>query len=309
MRALDQAGIRSKRPLEVVCWTDEEGARFGRSMLGSSVFAGQLELDQALAQQDDAGMTVANALTEIGYAGEDPVPGPAPHAYLELHIEQDSVLDDAGIDVGIVDSSHASRVVAIHFEGRTGHSGPTPMNKRKDALIGAAQAIVAIDRIGRRHGPAARSSTSSIRVWPNRPAIIASSVDLRCNFSHPDDRVVDRMQAEIEGAAVTAANAANVAAEVIPLARFGNVAFDPSVVGAIDAAAASLGVKSMHIPAPAGHDAFVIASVAPTAMILCPCRNGISHHPDEDIDYARALPSVRVLAGAALALANGDDNP
>jgi N-carbamoyl-L-amino-acid hydrolase len=304
MRALNEADIRTERPLEVVSWTDEEGARFRRSMLGSSVFAGQMGLGQALSQKDDCGITVGEALTEIGYAGNEVVPGPPPHAYLELHIEQDSVLDDAGIDVGIVDSSCSSCIVAIHFEGRTAHSGPTPMEKRQDALTGAARAIVAIDQIARQHGPAATSSTSTIQVWPNRPAIIPSSVDLRCGLSHPDGRVLECLRAELEDAAAAAAAEARVTAKVSTIARFGDVTFDPAVVDAIEAAATSLGIESLRLPARAGHDAFVIASVAPTAMIFCPCRDGISHHPDEAIDYERVLPSVAVLAHAAIALAN-----
>jgi N-carbamoyl-L-amino-acid hydrolase len=307
MRALNAASIRTRRPVDLVCWTDEEGARFRRSMLGSSVFAGQLGLDQALALQDDRGVTVDEALTKIGYAGERAVPGSAPHAYLELHIEQDSVLDGAGIDVGIADSSIPSRIVAVHFEGRTAHSGPTPMAKRRDALLAAAHAIVAIDQIARGHGPAAKASTSTIRVWPNRPAIVPSSTDLRCNFTHPDNRVLDEMQAEIEDAVASAADAAQVAGEMVLVTRFGDAGFDAGVVGALEAAGAFLGVESMRLPAPAGHDASVIASVAPTAMIFCPCRDGISHHPDEDIDYERVLPSVAVVTQAAVSLANGAD--
>jgi N-carbamoyl-L-amino-acid hydrolase len=307
MRALNDADIRTERPLELVSWTDEEGARFRRSMLGSAVFAGQLGLDQALNQHDDRGVTVGEALMEIGYAGERRVPGPPPHAYLELHIEQNSTLEEAGIDVGIVDSSYPWCIVAVHFEGRTAHSGPTPMDKRQNALLGAAHAIVAIDQIARRHGPDTKSSTSTIQVWPNLPAIIPSSVDLRCGLSHPDDRILDRMLFELEDAVAAAATAAKVTAKVIPIARFGNVGFDSKVVAALETASASLRIKSIRLPAQAGHDAFMITSVAPTAMIFCPCRDGISHHPDEDVDFERALPSVAVLAQAAVSLAGVRD--
>jgi N-carbamoyl-L-amino-acid hydrolase len=307
MRALNDADIRTERPLELVSWTDEEGVRFGRSMLGSSVFAGQLGLEEALDRRDDDGATVAQALADIGYAGKRAVPGRPPHAYLELHIEQASVLDDGGVDVGIADSSNSSWVAAIHFEGRTAHSGPTAMAKRHDALAGAARAIVAIDEIARQHGAGATASTSTIQVWPNRPAIIPSSVDLRFNASHPDDRILDCMQAEIAEAVAAAAAGANVTAEIIPLARFGDAGFDARVIGAVEAAAMDLGVKAMRLAAPAGHDAFVVARVAPTGMIFCPCRDGISHNPDEDVEHARVLPSVEVLAQAAVTLAAAGD--
>jgi N-carbamoyl-L-amino-acid hydrolase len=307
VRALNDADVHTSRPVDIVCWTDEEGARFRRSMLGSSVFTGELELTQALLLTDDDGVTVGDALTEIGYVGEAGVPGPPPHAYLELHIEQNSILDESDVDVGIVDSSYPTYILAVHFEGRTAHAGPTPMAKRHDALTGAARAIVAIDEITRRHGPEAKSSTSSIRVWPNRPAIVSSSVDLRCNICHPDDHVLDGIKREIERAVEAAAAASNVTGHVVPAARFGDAGFDSRVVAALDAAAATAGIPSMRIAAQAGHDAFAIARIAPTAMVFCPCRDGISHHPDEDVDYARVLPSIAVLARAAVAVADGPE--
>lgn len=307
VHALDDAGIETERAIEVVCWTDEEGARFHRSMLGSSVFTGALSLEEGLAHTDERNVSVAQALDRIGYAGEAPVPGHRLHAYLELHIEQAAVLEAAGVDVGIVDSSYPIFHLDVHFEGRTAHSGPTPMEQRRNALTAAAHAIVAVDAIPRAHGPDAKSTTSTIRVWPNRSGIIASSADLRFDFRHPQEAVVEQMRAEIEDAVAKAARASNVDAYIRSRTRFGDARFDPAIVGTLERLAAALEVPAMRLPTQAGHDALVIAAVAPTAMLFCPCRDGVSHHPDEDVDRRRVLPSVRLLAEAALALAGPID--
>jgi beta-ureidopropionase / N-carbamoyl-L-amino-acid hydrolase len=309
LSALNDANIRTRRAVEVVSWTDEEGARFHRAMLGSSVFAGDLSLEDALSRHDDRGVTVDQALRLTGYGGGSPVPGRLPHAYLELHIEQNSVLEEAGVDVGIVDGSYPIYHMDVHFEGRTAHSGPTPMAKRRNALTGAAHAIAAVDQIARSHEPDAKSTTSAIHVWPNRPGIIPSSVDVRFDFRHPHMPVLEEMRDQIENAVAAAATAANVDTQITALTRFGDARFDSRIVATLEEAAAAEGIDSMRLPTQAGHDALVIASVAPAAMLFCPCRDGVSHHPDEDIDYPRVLSSVAVLARSALTLAENVTEP
>jgi N-carbamoyl-L-amino-acid hydrolase len=303
IRTLNDNAVVTRRPVQIVSWTDEEGARFHTSMLGSSAFTGLLRVDQALAKSDADGVTVAAELDRIGFAGDAPVPGPSPHAYLELHIEQNAILDEAGVDVGIVDRCYPIYHLDVVFEGRTAHSGPTPMPKRRNATVGAAHAIVAVDRIAREHAPDAKSTTSTLSTWPNRSGIISSHAEVRFDFRHPDVDVIERMRAEIEQALQDAAAAANVTATVRSLTRFGAWSFDDACIAAIENAARRRGVSHMRMATQAGHDAMVVAEHAPTAMIFCPCVDGITHHPDEDVQVERVIPSVEVLLEAMLELA------
>lgn len=303
MRALDEHSVRTVRPIELVSWTDEEGARFRTGMLGSSVFTGALGLDDALGRTDVEAVTVGDELERIGFAGDAEVPGGPIHAYLELHIEQDAVLDASDIDVGVVDRAYGVYYFDVSLRGETAHSGPTPMARRRNALLAAAHAIVAVDRIARRHQPGGKANTSTISVWPNRSGIVPSDVDIRVDFRHPDATALARMRDEVESALRAAAREANVAIQLGDPVRYGGNAFDARCMAAIERAAARRGIQTIRMATQAAHDAMVIGRRYPAAMIFCPCRDGVSHNPAEDAEKHRVQASVNVLLDAVVELA------
>ncbi|HET6449104.1 MAG TPA: hydantoinase/carbamoylase family amidase [Conexibacter sp.] len=303
LRTLDAHGVRTRRPLELVCWTDEEGARFNTGMLGASAFTGRLGLADALARADADGVTVAAALARIGFPGEAPVPGHALHAYLELHIEQGSILDASGVDVGVVERAYPVYHLAVAFHGETGHGGPPPMDARRNALVGAARAIAALDSIGRRHAPEARTNTSAIACWPNRAGIVPAEVTVRMDLRHPDGGALEQLRDEAVAAFAIEAAAVGVRAEVVSCTRSGGQRFDDDCVEALEAAARERGHATVRMATIAAHDATVIADAFATAMVFCPCRGGVTHNPAEEVDRERVLPAVEVLMDAAVRLA------
>jgi N-carbamoyl-L-amino-acid hydrolase len=303
-RTLDDAGIRTRRPLELVNWTNEEGARFQPPMMGSAAFAGVRPLDWVLGRADAAGRTVGEELARIGYAGPAPVGGRALDAYFELHIEQGPLLDDKGIPVGVVDGSYEVRGMNVVVRGETAHAGPTPMAARRNALVGAAMLIVAVNEIGWAHAPGGKSTTSRIEVWPNLAGILPDWAQVTLDVRHPQAARVDEMLAAIARAMRDCAERAQVQMEVVESWQFGSERFDPELVALVRATAGRLGVPSLDLPSQAGHDAYYVSRVAPTCMIFAPCERGISHNEAEDVALGDAVPSVNVLLHAVLERAN-----
>ena len=199
LRSLDDHGIATRRSLEVVNWTNEEGARFQPPMMCSLVFAGAESVEWALDRVDKAGVRFGDALQEIGYAGSEPVGGRALDSYFELHIEQGPVLDESDDDVGIVTSAYAMVGMRIQILGQTSHVGPTPMRHRKNALVGAAYMAVAVNEMGWRFAPEdGKSSVARIDVSPNLPGLLSDEAELYIDFRHPDPARLLDMTAEVE---------------------------------------------------------------------------------------------------------------
>jgi beta-ureidopropionase / N-carbamoyl-L-amino-acid hydrolase len=304
VRTLNDAGVTTRRPIEIVNWTNEEGARFAPPMLGSAVWAGVRTLPWAHARTDDAGRTVGEELARIGYAGTAPVGGRAVDAYFELHIEQGPLLDDKGIPVGVVAGTYGVRGMNVEVRGETAHSGPTPMAARRNALVGAAMLIVAVNEIGFAHAPDGKATTSRIEVWPNLTGILPDYAKVTVDVRHPEAATVERMVADVERAMGECARRAQVEMTVVERWEFGSERFDPELVSLIRRTAKDLGAPSLDLPSQAGHDAYYVSRVAPTAMIFTPCERGISHNENEATRPEDALPGVNVLLHAVLARAN-----
>ena len=304
IRTLNDAGVRTRRPVEIVNWTNEEGARFQPPMLGSAVFAGVRTLEWAHARTDDAGRTVGEELQRIGYAGPAPVGGRALDAYFELHIEQGPLLDDKGVPVGVVSGTYEVRGMNIEVRGETAHSGPTPMANRRNALVGAAMLIVAANEIGWSHAPEGKATTSRIEVWPNLAGILPDYAKVTVDVRHPDAATVDRMVADVQRAMTECARRAQVEMQIVETWQFGSERFDPELVSLVRRTAKAIGAPSMDLPSQAGHDAYYVSRVAPTAMIFTPCDRGISHNENESTRLEDSLPGVRVLLHAVLERAN-----
>ena len=305
LRTLDAAGISTRRPIEVVNWTNEEGARFVPPMVASLAFAGKESLEWALARPDKDGATLGGELERIGFAGPEPVGGREIDAYFELHIEQGPKLDAAGVPVGIVTGGFPTRGMRIEIRGETAHVGPTPMPRRRNALVGAAHVAVAIDEIGWRQAPSEGKTTAArLDLSPNLPGIISEAATLYCDMRHPEVEALATMEAEVEVAIANCARLSRCEIEIAEKWGFGGFSFDADLIGLIRGAAGNLGHATMELKSEAGHDAYHMVAVCPSAMIFAPCRGGITHNEAEDMSKADMVPSANVLLHAVLARAD-----
>ena len=305
LRTLDERRLRTKRPLELVCWTNEEGARFTPPMVASGAFAGVFDVDWVLALRDDDGKVFGSELERIGYAGKTDVGGRAVDAYFELHIEQGPILDAESVPVGIVVGGYAVRGMHVDVHGETAHAGPTPMDRRRNALVGAAMLAVAVNDVGwRYHASEGKATVPRLVAWPNKAGILAEYAQVTCDVRHAEPAMADRMWAEVKAAMPDCAKRANVEMRIAGEWQFGSERFDPGCIRLIREAAQQLGVRHRDILSQAGHDAYYISRIAPTAMIFTPCRDGISHNEAEHAERDYTVPGVNVLLHAVLARAN-----
>ena len=304
LRCLEDRGITTRRPIEVMNWTNEEGARFQPPMLCSAAFAGKVSEEWALARQDDSGMTLAEALDESGFAGSAPLGGRPLDSYFELHIEQGPELAARGIPVGLVVGSYASHGMRVEMTGDTAHSGPTPMAERKDALFAAALLIVGVNEMGRRHAPLGKATAPRLDAWPNKPGIISEKAAVYIDFRHPDAATTRTMAEEVERLCADVALNARVDVEICERWSFGGVDFDPGLLALLRRQAAELGSETLDLLSQAGHDAYNMASICPTALIFSPCDDGISHNEKESTRLEDQIPGIDLLLNAVLARAD-----
>jgi len=303
MRVLHDAGIVTKAPLELVNWTNEEGTRFRPAMMGSRVHAGDMTLEQALAVRDDDGVSVAEALTAHGLAGDMP-PGPRGWAcLLEPHIEQGPILEGTGQDIGIVVGTVQARYFQIVVTGQPSHAGPMAMERRRDSLATAAEIVLAVERIGFAGEPGGRSSTTWIVNSPNARGAVADVTRLHSDVRHEDPARAAAMQMELEAAVAAIAARRQVRIDIDPYTTFGPVRFDGGLAGVLRAAAAARQMTTRDMLAVAGHDAVMAARVCPSAMLFVPSVGGISHNPAEYSTPEQLAKGAQVLLDAVVRLA------
>jgi N-carbamoyl-L-amino-acid hydrolase len=311
IRTLNDLDYETEAPIEVVCWTNEEGSRFSPPMVGSGVFAGVFDLGYALERPDNVtGVKLGAELERIGFAGPAPAGGRAVAAYFEAHIEQGPILEDQRKPVGVVTGAQGQRWYEITVTGQEAHAGPTPMRKRRDALVGSARMIDAVNRIGLAHSPHACATVGFVQVSPNSRNTIPGRVFFTVDFRHPEDAVLTEMDKELRAASAEIASAIGLEAEVKEFWYFPPTPFDKSCVASVRGATETLGYPHMDIISGAGHDAVYMARVAPTAMIFVPCVGGISHNEIEDAKPEDLAMGCAVLLNAVLERANaGADTP
>lgn len=308
LRTLDNAGIATRRSIEVVNWTNEEGARFLPPMMASLAFAGKETAEWVLDRTDKEGHRLGDELDRIGYAGTHPVGGRPIDAYFELHIEQGPRLDAAGIPIGIVTGGFPTRGMRIEVTGETAHVGPTAMNRRQNALVAAAHAAVAIDDIGWRYSSGEGKTTAArLDLWPNLPGIISERATLYCDMRHPDSEQLAHMVQEVDIGLANAGRLGRCRVEIAENWGFGGLSFDAGLIALLRKAAAEQGHRTMDLQSEAGHDAYHMATICPTAMIFTPCRGGVTHNEAEDMTLAEALPAANVLLAAVIARADRTD--
>jgi beta-ureidopropionase / N-carbamoyl-L-amino-acid hydrolase len=303
LRTLDAAGYETEAPLELVNWTNEEGARFAPSMMGSAVFAGKLGLDAARARLDKDGVSVGAALDGGGLAGPAPCGARTYGGFVELHIEQGPLLEASGTAIGIVTGVQGIRWYEVAVIGQDSHAGTTPMRHRRDAFQATARLAVAIDRLARRHAPDAVATIGICRVAPGSTNVIPGRVDFTIDLRHPDEAALDVMEAEITAIIATLADETRLEVALVPVQKAAPVRFDPRIVETIRASAAAAGFSHRDMVSGAGHDAVNIAAIAPTGMIFVPCAGGLSHNEAESITEDQAGAGAQILLRTILALA------
>jgi N-carbamoyl-L-amino-acid hydrolase len=305
VRTLNDLNYETEAPVELVVWTNEEGSRFSPAMIGSGVYAGVFSLEQGLATPDNVtGVTMGAELDRIGFAGPEKCGGQKVAAYFEAHIEQGPILEAAEKPIGIVQGAQGQRWYEITVTGQEAHAGPTPMKRRKDALVGAARMIDAVNRIGHAHPPYACATVGFIQSSPNSRNTIPGRVFFTVDFRHPVDETLTVMDRELREACRDAARSAQVEVEVREFWYFPPTAFDKDCVEAVKRAAVAQGFPAMDIISGAGHDAVYMARVAPTAMVFVPCADGISHNEVEDAKPEDLTMGCTVLLNAMLERAN-----
>ena len=301
LRTLNDAGVETRAPLEVVSWTNEEGSRFTPVMMGSGVFAGVFPLGHVLGQKDVDDTTVEGALRSIGYAGE--APAHRLGAYFEAHIEQGPVLEDARTTIGVVQGALGQRWFDAVLTGQDAHAGPTPMELRKDALIAASRLVLEVNRIALAFPDYARGTVGSMQVKPNSRNVIPGEVRMSVEFRNQNDETLTKMVAALRESLKAIETACRVAIELTEVTYFPPCRFDASMVGAVRDAALALGYTQRDIVSGAGHDAVYVARVAPTAMIFIPCEGGISHNEIENATPQDLAAGCNVLLHAVLSRA------
>jgi N-carbamoyl-L-amino-acid hydrolase len=299
LTALYRAGYETFAPIEVVNWTNEEGSRFSPAMIASGVFAGAFARDFAWARTDRGGASFGDALDRIGYRGEEVCGAHPLSAFFELHIEQGPYLEAEGKDIGVVTGVQAMRWYEVTVMGQESHAGTTPMQRRHDALLGAARLIAFVNDYARTF-PEAVGTVGRVEVRPGSPNVIPGEVYFTLDLRDPDFGVVDRIEKAFaaETQRIGAELGLTIACKSVSDAPA--VQFDKACIAAVRAAAKVSGFSSRDIISRAGHDATYISRVAPTAMIFVPCKDGISHNEAEYSSKEQCAAGAQVLLQAVL---------
>ena len=300
IRTLNDLNIKTKHPIVVTNWSNEEGTRFAPAMLSSGVFARVHTEDWAKSRVDANGKSFGDELERIGWVGDEEVGSREMHAMFELHIEQGPILEAEKVDIGVVTHGQGLSWTQVTITGKDAHTGSTPMHMRKNAGLGMAKILAVVDAIALDHGPHAVGAAGHIDVYPNSRNVIPGKVVFTVDFRSPDLSVIQNMENRLRSEGQSIANSLGLEIEFDKVGGFDPVTFDENCVDAVRNAAEKLGYSHMDIISGAGHDACWINRIAPTAMIMCPCVDGLSHNEAEEITKDWATAGADVLLHAVL---------
>ena len=300
IRTLNEMDIKTRHPIVVVNWTNEEGTRFAPPMLASGVFAGMHTQDWAYARKDSEGKAFGDELQRIGWRGEETMGARKMHAFFELHIEQGPILEAEGVDIGVVTHGQGLNWIQITLTGRESHTGSTPMPMRKNAGLGMARITELVHSIAMENQPQAVGAIGHCDVYPNSRNIIPGKVIFTIDFRSPSFETQDKMEKALNIGAVEIAKELGLEIEMEKVGHFDPITFDKVCVDAIKRASDRLGYSSKEIISGAGHDACWINRSAPTAMIMCPCVDGLSHNEAEEISKEWSTAGANVLFHAVV---------
>ncbi len=305
IETLASAGFTPARPLAVAFFSNEEGARFAPDMMGSLVYVGGMGLEQAHSTVGIDGATVGDELDRIGYRGPAPCPGLVPHAFVELHIEQGPVLEEAGIDVGVVESVQGISWTEVTIDGQSNHAGTTPMRLRRDPGYVAAEVTTFVRSLVTELGHPQVGTVGMIDLHPNLVNVVAASATLTVDLRNTDNELLTTAEKRLQARLDELATAEGVTISTRSLARFDPVVFDADTVDLVEAAATSLGATTLRMPSGAGHDAQMMARICPTAMIFTPSHKGVSHNPAEHTEPRHLALGADTLLQVMVGLAGG----
>ena len=300
IRSLNDLGVKTRHPIVVTNWTNEEGTQFAPAMLASGVFTGMHTEDWANDREDAEGLKFGDELARIGWKGDEPVGSRKMHAMFELHIEQGPILEAEGKDVGVVTHGQGLSWTQVTVTGKDSHTGSTPMPMRKNAGLGMARMLELVDQIAWGHAPDAVGAAGHIDVFPNSRNVIPGKVVFTVDFRSPQLAVIEDMEKQFKEGAAAIASQMGLGVSFEKVGGFDPVTFDEGCVAAVRSAAERLGYSHRDIISGAGHDACWINRVAPTAMVMCPCVDGLSHNEAEDISKDWAAAGANVLMHAVV---------
>ncbi len=294
IETLNDHNIITDAPLEIVSWTNEEGARFNPAMIASGVFAGIFDLDYAYSRTDKEGLTIGDELKRIGYAGENPAKAGAYKAAFEAHIEQGPILENADKEIGIVTGVQGSRWYLLTIPGKDAHAGTTPMEVRQDPVRVAASLLTQAYALADEYMPDIRLTFGDIRPSPGVVNTIPGELVITIDIRHPDDKVLDKFEQELNEI---------VQAHGSKLDNFWKspaIEFNPDCIANVEKAVARTNSSALHLISGAGHDAVYVSRVVPTSMIFVPCKDGLSHNELEDAKKEDLAAGANVLLQAML---------
>ena len=300
IRTLNDMNIKTKHPIVVTNWTNEEGTRFAPAMLSSGVFAGMHTQDWAYGREDAEGKTFGDELKRIGWRGEEEVGDRKMHAFFELHIEQGPILEAEEKDVGVVTHGQGLSWTQVTVTGKDSHTGSTPMPMRKNAGLGMARILEKVDEIAWSHAPDAVGAAGHIDIYPNSRNVIPGKAVFTVDFRSPDPAVITDMEDRLRAEGQKICDEMGLEVEFEKVGGFDPVEFDKDCVQAVRNAAERLGYSHRDLVSGAGHDACWINRVAPTAMVMCPCVDGLSHNEAEEISPDWATAGANVLFHAVV---------
>ena len=304
IRTLNDLNIQTKRPILVVNWTNEEGSRFPPAMMASAGYAGIYDIKTLLEATDYDGNIFGEELEKIGWKGIEPVGKEKFHCYYELHIEQGPILENENIDIGVVTHGQGLKWLEVNLTGVEQHTGTTPMNIRKDTALALSEIVLNVNKVANKNQPNALGSVGHIEVSPNSRNVIAGQTTFTIDIRSSEIKKLDKMEEEIKLFAEKICNKYNVNFEMEQIGGFDPVAFDKLCLDNIRDSSKKFGYSYKEIVSGAGHDACWINTVVPSAMIMCPCVDGLSHNEAEKIKPEWACSSTNVLLHSAIASAS-----
>ncbi len=300
LRTMVQMDYETNAPIMIVNWTNEEGSRFSPAMLCSGVYAGVFTPEFAYSREDRAGLKLGDELVRIGYKGEHKAGAIKFGSMFELHIEQGPILEAEEKMIGVVTGVQGMRWYEVTVTGQESHTGATPMGLRKNALLASARMIDAIDHVGITHLPGV-ASVGLIENRPNSRNVVPGEVFFTVDLRHPDEKILDRMEAAMREALPKIAADTKVTFEEKCIWKSPAVKFASELIECVRMGTSQAGYKSRDMASGAGHDAAYIARVAPTTMIFVPCLGGISHNESESTTLEECGAGAQVLLNAVLA--------
>ena len=300
IRTLNDLNIQTKHPIVVTNFTNEEGTRYAPALLSSGVFVGIHTQEWAYEREDANGLKFGAELERIGWKGDEEVGARKMHAFFELHIEQGPILEAEAMEVGVVTHGQGLSWTQVTITGRESHTGSTPMPMRKNAGLGMARVLELVDEIAWSHKPHAVGAAGHIDVYPNSRNVIPGKVVFTIDFRSPELAIIEDMNARLRLGAQKICDEMGLEVTFEKVGGFDPVEFDAGCVSAVRNAAERLGYSHRDLISGAGHDACLINRVAPTAMVMCPCVDGLSHNEAEEISKDWAVAGTDVLLHAVL---------